>query len=74
MYNALIGQVPSYRALSQDKDVAHTIARCVYRFGAAWPEAGIPETELLGELNRDRSLRLRCGKITSWVVFRPAVS
>ena len=27
--NALTGQVPSYRALSQDKDVAHTIRRCV---------------------------------------------
>ena len=37
-------------------------------------ETRIGNRELLGELNRDRSLRLRCGKITSWKVFRPAVS
>ena len=95
-------------ALLAGFSVALTLKNLMWRFGATWPEVGIPETdsdaakmllpmpvsgriaglgqesgnretrignqELLGELNRDRSLRLRCGKITSWKVFCPAVS
>ena len=37
-------------------------------------ETRIGNRELLGELDRDRSLRLRCCKIAPWKVFRPAVS